>query len=429
MTKAKQYKQKNFSDFSETAQYKKLLAKRHKNEKLFKNIGLFSIILSISFLMLLITNIIIRSDGALTETYVKMPIYLDDTVITQTDREYLENFSYRKLLIKSVSLYIEESNQNRRAKLKILHFFSKGSYDNMKEYVLDNPEKIGEKVEIWLKASSKVDQYNKGHTKTIQPLYSNLLDKYFNGSDSIKKKLSFTLFTNGDSTEPELAGIATSLLGSFLTMIIFLLASFPLAIFLALYLEEFAAKNKFADFIEININNLAAIPSIIFGLLGLSVFINFLHVPRSSAFVGGFTLSLMVLPTIVIATRNSIKAIPSSIKQAALGMGASPIQVALHHTLPLAMPGILTGTILAVARALGETAPLIMIGMIAFIVDLPQGFSDPTTVLPVQIYLWSNNPEIGFVEKTAATILLLLIFLVLFNAIAIYLRNKFSRKW
>ena len=429
MSKAKTFKHKSIAEFAKTTKYKKALANRHKKESIFKFIGFFAILLSICFLASLIINISFKASGAFSATYVKMPIYLDKKIIKEDNSAYLENFAYRQLLIHNIDLYFPESNESRRAKLKILHFFSKDSYNDLKKYVVNNPDKIGQNIDIWLKTSSKIDQFYKKNTENILPLYKKILDNYFLNNNAVKKVISFSIFSNGDSTEAELAGIATSLTGSILTMIIFLLSSFPLGVLLALYLEEFAVKNKFADFIEININNLAAIPSIIFGLLGLSVFINLLHVPRSSALIGGLTLSLMVLPTIVIATRNSIKAIPSTIKHAALGLGASPMQVALHHTLPLALPGILTGTILAVSRALGETAPLIMIGMIAFIIDKPESFSDPTTVLPVQIYLWSNNPEIGFVEKTSATILLLLLFLVAFNSIAIWLRNKFSRKW
>lgn len=429
MNKTNIYKQKNISEFAQTKQYQKLLAKRHFFEAVFKYIGLTAIIFSILFLASLIINITLKSTGAFSATYVEMPIYLDKKIIKEDNQEYLKKFSYRQLLIHNIDLYFQEAKESRRAKLKVLHFFSKDSYKDLQNYVLKNPDKIGQKVYIWLKTSSKVDQFYKNNTKNLNILYKEILNRYFLPNNAIKKKLSFNLFTNGDSTDPEIAGIATSLLGSIFTIVIFLLLSFPLGVLLALYLEEFAPKNKFADFIEININNIAAIPSIIFGLLGLAIFINLLHIPRSSSLIGGLTLSLMVLPTIVIATRNSIKSVPANIKHAALGMGASHIQVALHHTLPLALPGILTGTILAVARALGETAPLIMIGMIAFIIDPPANFTDPTTVLPVQIYLWSNNPEVGFVEKTSATILLLLLFLVAFNSIAIWLRNKFTRKW
>jgi phosphate transport system permease protein len=247
--------------------------------------------------------------------------------------------------------------------------------------------------------------------------------------NAIKTFVNWEFFSLGDSTRPENAGIYTSLIGSLFLMFVFMLMSFPLGILSAIYLEEFAPKNKLTDIIEININNLAGIPSVIFGLLGLSVFINFFGMPRSSALVGGLTLSLLVLPTIIIASRNSIRAIPKSIRDGALALGASPFQVVFHYVFPLALPGIFTGTILAIARALGETAPLLMVGMVAFITSAPTDIKSPTTVLPVQVYLWSDKPEIGFVEKTSAAILCLIIFLFLINLVAIILRQKFSKKW
>jgi phosphate transport system permease protein len=428
MSKELILKSYNFKEFSQSSKYKKSLERRHFKEKTLKYSGLFSIILSCIFLFFLIGNILLKAHSAFLVTYVKTPIYLDNNLIKNKDAAYLKEFRYRIILLNSLTANYPDLTVNRRNKMKSLSFFSKRADLDIKKYVVNNPDQIGKTVNIWLKASSKIDQYHKKHSTRLGEIHDLMFNNYFTKSD-FKQKFNIALFKNGNSTEPELAGIAAAFMGSIFTMTIFLLVSFPLAVLLSLYLEEFAPKNKFSDFIEININNLAAIPSIIFGLLGLSIFINFLHIPRSSSFVGGLTLSLMVLPTIVIATRNSIKAIPENIKIAALGLGASHIQVALHHTLPLAMPGIFTGTILAVARALGETAPLIMIGMIAFIVDIPSDFFDPTTVLPVQIYLWSNNPEIGFVEKTSAIILILLIFLILFNGIAIYFRNKYSKKW
>jgi phosphate transport system permease protein len=253
--------------------------------------------------------------------------------------------------------------------------------------------------------------------------------KTLQNEGSIKSGFNWNFFKYSDSAEPEIAGMKASIIGSILTVIVFLLASFPVAVMAAFYLEEFAPKNIITDIVEVSINNLAAIPSIIFGLLGLVVYLNFMHLPRSSAIVGGLTLSMLVLPVIIIATRNAIKTIPASIKEAAVAMGASKVQVMLHHTLPLSLPGIMTGTILAMSRALGETAPLIMIGMVAFIADAPRSFLDPTTVMPVQIYLWSDSPELGFAEKSAAAIMVLLAFLITFNGIAVYIRKKFENKW
>jgi phosphate transport system permease protein len=245
----------------------------------------------------------------------------------------------------------------------------------------------------------------------------------------LKTSFNSVFFQAGDSREPELAGIRGATMGSMYTLLVTLLLSFPIGVAAAIYLEEFAPQNRWTDLIEVNINNLAAIPSIVFGLLGLAVFLNFMSLPRSSSMVGGLVLTLMTLPTIIIASRASLKSVPPSIREAALGVGASKMQTISHHILPLAMPGMLTGAIIGMARALGETAPLLMIGMVAFIVDVPQGFSDPSTVLPVQIYLWADSPERAFVERTSAAIMILLFLLLAMNATAVLLRNKFERRW
>ncbi|MBK1649460.1 phosphate ABC transporter permease PstA [Rhabdochromatium marinum] len=246
---------------------------------------------------------------------------------------------------------------------------------------------------------------------------------------ALKKRFNTLFFTQGSSREPELAGIGGAFMGSLFTLTLTLLFSFPIAVGTAIYLEEFAPKNRWTDLIEININNLAAVPSIVFGLLGLAVFINFFGVPRSTPLVAAMVLTLMTLPTIIIASRAALKSVPPSIREAALGVGASPLQTQFHHVLPLAMPGMLTGTIIGMAQALGETAPLLMIGMIAFIVDIPGGFTDPSTVLPVQIFLWADSPERGFVERTSAAIMVLLTFLIMMNLLAVLLRRRFERRW
>ena len=241
--------------------------------------------------------------------------------------------------------------------------------------------------------------------------------------------IDWDFLSGSDSTNPDIAGVWGATKGSMLTMLVTLAISFPMGVLAAIYLEEFAPKNRWTDLIEVSINNLAAVPSIIFGLLGLAVFINTLHIPRSSPLVGGMTLALMTMPVIVISGRNAIKAVPPSIRDGALAIGASPVQVVFHHVLPLALPGILTGTIIGMARALGETAPLLLIGMRAFVSTPPEGFTDNATVLPMQIFLWSDQIDRGFVERTSAAIIVLLIFLLLMNGLAIYLRNKFEKKW
>ena len=245
----------------------------------------------------------------------------------------------------------------------------------------------------------------------------------------MKKRFNTTFFTAGDSREPELAGILGAAAGSFFTLVVTLLLSFPIGVAAAVYLEEFAPKNRWTDLIEVNINNLAAVPSIIFGLLGLAVFLNFFGLPRSAPVVGGLVLTLMTLPVIIIASRSALKSVPPSIREAALGVGASEMQMVAHHVLPLALPGMLTGTIIGMARALGETAPLLMIGMVAFIVDIPAGFTDPATALPVQIYLWADSPERAFVERTSGAIIVLLAFLIIMNAVAVILRKRYERRW
>ena len=275
--------------------------------------------------------------------------------------------------------------------------------------VLKNPGMIGSTLSFWVPADDRVDMLIKGHVRRDLPQSDRLLNdrqlswiSTFEKEGKNKKRFNRALFTAGDSREPELAGIWGAVVGSFLTLFVTLVLSFPIGISAAIYLEEFAPTNRWTDLIEVNINNLAAVPSIVFGLLGLAVFLNFFGLPRSAPLVGGLVLTLMTLPTIIIASRASLQSVPPSIREAALGVGASKMQTVIHHVLPLAMPGMLTGTIIGMARALGETAPLLMIGMVAFIVDIPGGFTDPATVLPVQIYLWADSPERAFVERTSA---------------------------
>ena len=306
----------------------------------------------------------------------------------------------------------------------------------LRDLVLANPDIIGTTQRVWVKSSSDIDSFNKGQiprdvvesdrrVKDNQIVWFDALDN----DDRVRRSFNTTLFSAGDSREPEQAGIWGAVVGSFLTLIVTLALSFPVGVMAAVYLESFAPKNRWTDLIEVNINNLAAVPSIVFGLLGLAVFLNFFGFPRSAPLVGGMVLALMTLPTIIIAARAALKAVPPSIREAALGMGASRLQVITHHVLPLAMPGILTGTIIGMAQALGETAPLLMIGMVAFIVDVPGSFTDAATVLPVQIYLWADSPERAFVERTSAAIMVLLAFLIAMNLIAVMLRKKFERRW
>jgi len=320
--------------------------------------------------------------------------------------------------------------ESRKQKKALYSLVSSGAWYSLANELKASPETIGKKTTIWVKADDDVDSYYKlgSRTSRIDDLQAQYIDTLA-AQGLIRTSFNTTLFTSSDSREPEQAGIRGAVLGSFWTLLVTLIVSLPVGVAAAIYLEEFAPQNRLTDFIEININNLAAVPSIVFGLLGLAVFINFFGMPRSAPIVGGLVLSLMTLPTIIISSRAAIKSVPPSIKEAALGIGASHMQVVFHHTLPLAMPGILTGSIIGMAQALGETAPLLMIGMVAFIVDVPGGILDSATVLPVQIYLWSDSPERAFTALTAATILVLLGFLTVMNAIAIYLRRKFERRW
>jgi phosphate transport system permease protein len=313
---------------------------------------------------------------------------------------------------------------------------SNGAAYKLKEMVEANPKIIGTRQKVWVPAGSDVDMLMKGKSdRGLAEENRRLQDKQLAWIDTLKsqgkleKQFNRTFFTAGDSREPEMAGILGGVKGTALTLLITLALAFPIGVAAAIYLEEFAPQNRWTDLIEVNINNLAAVPSIIFGLLGLAVFINFFGLPRSTPIVGGLVLALMALPTIIIAGRASLKSVPPSIREAALGIGASKMQTVTHHVLPLAMPGMLTGAIIGMAHALGETAPLLMIGMVAFIVDIPGAITDPAAVLPVQIFLWADSPERGFTEKTSAAIIILLAFLMTMNSLAIYLRKKFEIKW
>ena len=324
----------------------------------------------------------------------------------------------------------------RSDKRKLYNFVSPNAGFDLRNMVIEDPSLVGQTLDLWIKASDDIDMLTKGYVdRTLVEANRRVTDTELSwydkldSNDRIEARFNTDFFMKADSREPEEAGILGAVTGSLLTLVITLLLSFPIGVMAAIYLEEFAPKNRWTDLIEVNINNLAAVPSIVFGLLGLAMFLNFFGFPRSAPLVGGMVLALMTLPTIIIAARSALKAVPPSIREAALGLGASPLQVVTHHVLPLAMPGILTGTIIGMAQALGETAPLLMIGMIAFIVDVPGGFTDPATVLPVQIYLWADSPERAFVERTSAAIMVLLAFLIFMNIVAVMLRKKFERRW
>lgn len=410
----------------------KRLNNRYRAEKRFKFYGILAIFFSLSFLLLLFVTIIGNGYSAFLQTCVQLEIHFDPTVI---DKDNLASVNFPGLIKQTLREQFPQAT-TRKEKKALYSLVSSGAAFQLQRMVEDDPSLIGKTQKIWFPADDDVDMLFKGHLKRDVPEKARRLSDFQLGvldtwqqEGKIKKRFNTTFFTSGDSREPELAGILGAMNGSLLTLIITLALSFPIGAAAAIYLEEFAPKNRWIDLIEVNINNLAAVPSIVFGLLGLAVFINFLNLPRSTPLVGGLVLTLMTLPVIIIASRASLQSVPPSIREAALGVGASKMQMVLHHVFPLAMPGMLTGTIIGMARALGETAPLLMIGMVAFIVDIPKGFTDPATALPVQIFLWADSPERAFVEKTSAAIIILLAFLIVMNSLAVILRNRFERRW
>jgi len=414
------------------------LKKRYARERRFRMLGQLAVFSGVAFVGILFLTIFLNGYTAFEQTFIKMDIHLDEQMLDpQGDRdpEELKRGDYAGL-VKAALREEFPGVKGRRDKRKLYRLISSGASHELAAMVLDDPALIGTTQTVWLAADDDVDMLVKGHIDRKLPESDRRLDdqvvswvEKLESKGRVEKRFNTTFFTAGDSREPEMAGIAGAAAGSFYTLLVTLLLSFPIGVAAAVYLEEFAPTNRLTDFIEVNINNLAAVPSIVFGLLGLAVFINFFGLPRSAPLVGGLVLSLMTLPTIIIASRAALKSVPPSIREAALGIGASKMQMVFHHVLPLAMPGMLTGTIIGMAQALGESAPLLMIGMVAFIVDIPGGPLDPSTVLPVQIYLWADSPERAFVERTSAAIMVLLAFLMTMNALAVILRKKFERRW
>ncbi len=414
------------------------LKRRHAVERRFKAYGLLGIGFAVACLVFLFVTIIGNAWPGFQETRVRLDIELSRDEIDPGktgEPQALREGNYRKLVRDSLGSLFPDVKE-RRDRRELGKIVSDGASFELRNMVLADPSLIGKTVSVEFPLSADLDQFFKGGISgEVAESERRVSDKQIGwlrrliDMDRVEQTFNTTLFTAGDSREPELAGIWGAIVGSFYTMIVTLALSFPIGVASAVYLEEYAPKNRWTQIIEVNINNLAAVPSIVFGLLGLAVFLNFFELPRSAPLVGGMVLALMTLPTVIIAGRAALKAVPPSIREAALGMGASRWQTIVHHVLPLAMPGVMTGTIIGMAQALGETAPLLMIGMVAFVVDIPGSFVDSATVMPVQIYLWSDAPERAFVERTAAATLVLLGFLVLMNALAVVLRKKFERKW
>jgi len=415
------------------------IAKRYAAERRFKAYGIAAILFGLSFLVALFATIVTRGYTAFLQSAFTLDVHLDQSAFgssTPPSHNDLLMADYTKLANRALfqALGVDPAN---RADAKAASSLLSGNADvQVRNAVMADPSLVGKTVRLDLLAHGNVDTLMKGHfDRTVPENRRQLSDKQLGwldklvASGQLAKHFNTGLFTYGASSKPETAGVGVALVGSLYMMLIVLLIAVPLGVAAAVYLEEFAPKNLLTDTIEVNINNLAAVPSIVFGLLGLAIFINFMGIPRSAALVGGLVLALMTLPTIIIATRAAVAAVPPSIREAALGVGASKMQSITHHVLPLAVPGILTGTIIGLAKALGETAPLLMIGMVAFVVEYPRTPFDAATALPVQIFMWATAAERGFVERTAGATLILLAFLICMNVTAVILRRRYERRW
>ena len=411
------------------------LVRRRRKEFIFRMVGMCATSLGVLFLAIFFATLLAKGSSAFTQTFLQLNVEFNEDVLApggELDLQYADFDGLVRTALRNELPDISGRSERR----ELYRLLSVGAGYQVQDMIAEKPDLLGTTQLIWVPASANVDMLIKGNIdasvdESLRPLSDQQI-AWINSlqqAGRLDKKINTALFTNGDSREPELAGIRGAMMGSFFMLVVTIALSFPIGVAAAIYLEEFAPRNRWADLVEVNINNLAAVPSIVFGLLGLAVFINWMALPRSAPLVGGFVLTLLTLPVIIIASRAAIKAVPPSIRQAALGLGASQMQVVFHHVLPLAMPGMLTGAIIGMSRALGESAPLLMIGMIAFIVDVPGSFTDPSTALPVQIYLWADSPERAFAERTSAAIIVLLVFLLLMNLAAVIIRKRMERKW
>jgi phosphate transport system permease protein len=408
------------------------LKRRHGANRRLRLYGIGAIVAALGLLVVLLASIVAASWTAWTQTEIRLDVAIDAERI---DAEDPFRGRYQDLVREAIyGLFPEvEASKDQRALRDIL---SSGAQFLVRDQVVADPSLVGQSISVWVPSSDSIDQLRKGVIdRDLPPDRRRVSDQQIGFFDAlaeqgrIRSVMNTTLFTSADSRFPELAGLKGALIGSFYLLLSCFLLSVPIGVSAAVYLEEFAPKNRWTDIIEVNINNLAAVPSIVFGLLGLAVFLGFFGLPRSAPLVGGMVLSLMTLPTIIIATRAALRGVPPSIREAALGIGASRIQTVTQHVLPLALPGILTGTIIGLAQALGETAPLLLVGMNAFITAAPEGIMSPSTALPTQIFIWFDSPERGFVARTSAAIVVLLGFLILMNAIAVFLRHRSEIKW
>ncbi|MBU2107046.1 MAG: phosphate ABC transporter permease PstA [Alphaproteobacteria bacterium] len=417
------------------------IKRRKAAEKRFRAYGIAAIATGIFFLIALLWTVFSNGYTAFWQTSIELPINFEESVIDPgdkraTDVNVLLKANYPRLAQDALVAKLGVDPEDRSKTRDVGRMISNGVRTQLRDMVLSDPSIIGTTQTVWVLATADVDSAAKGQVDlAVAEARRKVSDEQVEWMRTLQKdgvmkeRFNTGLFTFGASSRPETAGVGVAMIGSIYMMLIVLVLALPIGVAASIYLEEFAPKNRLTDLIEVNINNLAAVPSIVFGLLGLAIFINFIQLPRSASIVGGLVLTLMTLPTIIIATRAALRAVPPSIRSAALGLGASKMQMVFHHVLPLASPGILTGTILGLAQALGETAPLILIGMVAFVADYPTTPFDPATALPVQIYMWANEAERAFVERTSGAIIILLIFLAVMNVGAIFLRRRFERRW
>ncbi|MEO6395398.1 MAG: phosphate ABC transporter permease PstA [Devosia sp.] len=417
------------------------LRRRHAAERRFQVYGVIAIAFGLAFLAILLVSIVSKGYTAFFQTTLSYPVIFDATIIDKdnkraTDPNILYAANYPLIARNSLAATLGVDTADKKAMGLLTKMISEGSRSQLRDIVVSDPSVIGTTRVANLLASGDLDSAFKGQIDLRVPEAKRKVnDQQLTWMNELKSRgmiagqFNWGLLTFGASSRPETSGLGVALIGSLFMMGVVLVCALPIGVAASIYLEEFARKNRFTDLIEVNINNLAAVPSIVFGLLGLAVFINFFGLPRSAPLVGGLVLTLMTLPTIIIATRAALRSVPPSIRTAALGVGASKMQMVFHHVLPLATPGILTGTIIGLARALGETAPLLLIGMVAFVADYPTTPVSPATALPVQIYMWANEAERAFVERTSGAIIVLLVFLALMNLTAILLRRRFERRW
>ena len=424
--------------------------RRNTAERRFRIYGQVAIGIAMMALVILLASVLGNGLSAFRQTFINMPVTLDAAVLDKkgnrdaNDLKKVTTIGYSKLLVNSLTQLIEDQGivVEGLAASDIKDMISDDAAAQIRDRVLANPDLIGQTVSLKVLANGRIDGYLKGRVSMESAERdSNVSVNQLRLTDEmmerglIGKSFNWSFITAADASElrPEAAGLGVAILGSAYMMIVVLVLALPIGVAASIYLEEFAPKNRWTDLIEVNISNLAAVPSIVFGILGLAIFINFAGLPQSAPIVGGLVLTLMTLPTIIISTRAAIKAVPPSIRDAALGIGASKMQTVFHHVLPLAAPGILTGTIIGLAQALGETAPLLLIGMVAFVRDFPaappEGLFDPAAALPVQVYNWTQRADPAFVERASGAIIVLLIFLLAMNAVAILLRRKFERRW